>query len=40
VPGDLTSVTGTKLLPDQNKGGNRYLSNDSRDFVAVLARRP
>ena len=39
TPGDSASVAGTKLLPDQNKGGNRYLSNDSRDFIAVLARR-
>jgi len=38
TPGDPASVTGTKLLPDQNKSGNRYLSNDSRDFIAVLAR--
>jgi hypothetical protein len=38
TPGDPGSVTGTKLLPDQNKGGSRYLSDDSRDFIAVLAR--
>lgn len=38
-PGDPSSVTGTKLLPEQHKGGNRYLTDDARDFVAVLARR-
>lgn len=38
--GDPSSVSGTKLLPDQNKGGNRYLADDSRDFVAVLVRKP
>ena len=39
VPGDPGSVKGTKLLPDAEKSGNRYLSNDARDFVAVLARK-
>jgi hypothetical protein len=38
--GDPTSVHGTKLLPDQQKGGDRYLSDDTRDFVAVLDRTP
>jgi len=38
TPGDPASVSGSKLLPDQHKSGNRYLSNDSRDFVAVLSR--
>lgn len=38
LPGDPSSVHGTKLLPDQTKGGDRYLSNDARDFVAVLTR--
>ena len=38
--GDPTSVTGSKLLPEQRKDGNRYLSDDTRDFVAVLARNP
>ena len=37
VAGDPTSVKGTKLLPDSEKSGNRYLSNDTRDFVAVYA---
>lgn len=37
--GDPTSVKGRKLLPESEKGANRYLSNDPRDFVAVLARR-
>jgi hypothetical protein len=36
---DPASVHGTKLLPEQQKGADRYLSNDARDFVAVLARR-
>jgi hypothetical protein len=36
---DPTAVHGTKLLPEQQKGADRYLSNDARDFVAVLARR-
>ncbi len=36
---DPTSVEGTKLLPEQFKGANRYLSNDARDFVAVFARK-
>lgn len=39
TPGDAGSVKGTKLLPDSEKSGNRYLSDDARDFVAVLARR-
>ena len=40
TPGNPASVTGTKLLPDQHKDGKRYLSNDSRDFIAVLERKP
>jgi hypothetical protein len=36
---DPGSVEGTKLLPEQFKGANRYLSNDARDFVAVFARK-
>lgn len=39
TPGDPRTVKGTKLLPDAEKSGNRYLSNDARDFVAVLARK-
>jgi len=39
TPGDASTVTGAKLLPDQHKPGNRYLANDSRDFFAVLARQ-
>ena len=38
VPGDPASVTGTRLLPESWKPGDRYLSNDARDFVAVLSR--
>ena len=38
-PGDPASVKGTKLLPEAEKSGNRYLSNDARDFVAVYARK-
>lgn len=37
--GDPSTVVGTKLLPDQHKPANRYLTNDSRDFVAVLSRQ-
>jgi hypothetical protein len=37
VPGNPNSVKGTKLLPDAEKSGDRYLSNDTRDFVAVYA---
>ncbi len=37
VPGNPNSVKGTKLLPDSEKSGLRYLSNDTRDFVAVYA---
>ncbi len=40
TPGDASSVHGTKLLPEQSKGADRYLTSDARDFVAVLARRP
>lgn len=36
---DPNSVKGTKLLPDSEKSANRYLSNDSRDFIAVHARQ-
>jgi hypothetical protein len=35
---DPTSVTGTKMLPESWKPGDRYLSNDARDFFAVFAR--
>ena len=31
-------VTGTKLLPEMVKPGDRYLATDSRDFVAVALR--
>jgi hypothetical protein len=37
--GDASTVVGSKLLPDQHKPASRYLSNDSRDFFAVLARQ-
>ncbi|HVN50116.1 MAG TPA: phosphodiester glycosidase family protein [Acidimicrobiales bacterium] len=33
------SVLGAKMLPNQDKPGDRYLSPDSRDFVAVFERR-
>ena len=35
---DPNSVTGTKMLPESWKPGDRYLSNDARDFFAVFAR--
>jgi hypothetical protein len=38
TPGDPASVFGTKLLPESWKPGDRYLSNDARDFFAVLSR--
>jgi len=38
--GDPASVHGVKLLPEQSKGADRYLSPDARDFVAGLARTP
>ncbi|MEI7591964.1 MAG: phosphodiester glycosidase family protein [Actinomycetes bacterium] len=40
VPGDPTSVVGTKLLPDQSKSASRYLSDEARDFFAVFSRLP
>ena len=40
VAGDPSSVHGVKLLPEQSKGPDRYLSTDARDFIAVLARTP
>jgi hypothetical protein len=36
--GESGNVTGAKLLPEMSKPGGRYLSTDSRDFVAVLRR--
>jgi hypothetical protein len=39
TPGNPSSVKGTKLLPDAEKSGNRYLSDDARDFVAIYARK-
>ena len=39
TPGNPASVKGRKLLPESEKSGNRYLSPDPRDFVAVYARR-
>ena len=38
VAGDPASVTGTKMLPESFKPGDRYLSPDARDFIAVLGR--
>ena len=40
TPGDSSSVHGVKLLPEQSKGPDRYLSTDARDFIAVLTRTP
>jgi hypothetical protein len=40
TPGDPSSVHGVKLLPEQSKGPDRYLSTDARDFIAVLTRTP
>lgn len=37
---DGTKTTGTKLLPEMFRTGDRYLATDSRDFVAVLLRDP
>ncbi len=37
-PGNAASVLGTKLLADQRKPGDRYLSPDARDFIAVFQR--
>ncbi|MCX6510595.1 MAG: hypothetical protein NT081_07265 [Actinobacteria bacterium] len=39
TPGNAATVKGIKLLPDSEKSGNRYLSNDPRDFVAVFVRK-
>ena len=38
--GDPSSVHGVKLLPEQQKGADRYLSPDARDFVAAFVRHP
>jgi hypothetical protein len=35
---DPSSLHGVKLLPEQSKGADRYLSADTRDFVTVLDR--
>jgi hypothetical protein len=40
TPGDAASLVGSKLLPDQKKGADRYLKTDARDFIAVLSRSP
>jgi len=40
APGDPSTVHGAKLLPEQSKGPDRYLSTDARDFIAVLTRSP
>ena len=37
---DGTKTSGTKLLPEMMRTGDRYLTTDSRDFVAVLLRDP
>jgi hypothetical protein len=37
---DPASVHGVKLLPEQQKGPDRYLSPDARDFIATFVRRP
>ncbi len=36
--GNPASVLGTKMLPNQDKPADRYLSPDSRDFIAVFER--
>ncbi len=36
--GNPASVLGTKMLSDQIKPGDRYLSPDARDFIAVFDR--
>jgi hypothetical protein len=36
--GNAASVLGTKMLPNQSKSADRYLSPDARDFIAVFAR--
>jgi len=38
--GDPSSVHGVKLLPEQQKGADRYLSSDARDFIAAFVRHP
>jgi len=37
--GNPASVLGTRMLADQLKPGDRYLSPDARDFIAVFARQ-
>jgi hypothetical protein len=37
--GNPASVLGTKMLADQRKPGDRYLSPDARDFIAVFDRQ-
>jgi Phosphodiester glycosidase len=37
-PANPTSVTGRKLLPDMQRGENRYLQPGERDFFALFAR--
>jgi hypothetical protein len=36
--GNPASVLGTKMLPNQHKSADRYLSVDARDFIAVFQR--
>jgi len=38
TPDDPGSVHGLKLLPEQSKGADRYLTNDARDFIAAFCR--
>jgi hypothetical protein len=37
---DTTGVHGSKLLTAMSKPSSRYLTDDARDFVAVIARQP
>ena len=38
-PTTPASVLGTKMLPNQYKSADRYLTPDARDFVAVFERQ-
>jgi hypothetical protein len=37
-PNDAAAITGTKLLPEMTRAGDRYLVPGERDFVTMLAR--
>ena len=40
VPGHANTVVARKLLPNMAKPATRYLKQDQRDFIAILARTP